>query len=98
MSRAISEQIVKECKEYIEKKDMEGIKIYYLEIMESEMTAKVDWTYVFHRVYLHSCLKGVEGISSWLEKDVYKKLEGIEQIGLRHIFGYGRHLLRRVVR
>ena len=95
MSKGVSDQIVKECKEYIEKGNIEGIKQYYSELIESEMPSKVDWPYIFHKVYLHACLKGVEGIASWLEKEVYKSLDEIEQIGLRQIFGYGRQLLRR---
>jgi len=94
MSRGISEQIVKECKEYIEKANIEGIKKYYTELINTEMPSKIDWSYIFHKVYLHSCLKGVEGISSWLEHEVYIKMDGIEQIALRQIFPYGRHLLR----
>lgn len=94
MSKGISEQIVKECKDYIEKNDIEGIKKYYSEIIELEMPSKIDWPYIFHKVYLHACLKGVEEISSWLEHEVYIKMDGIEQIALRQIFPYGRHLLR----
>ena len=98
MSRGVSDQIVKECKEYIEKGNIDGIKQYYSELIESELPSKVDWSFIFHKVYLHACLKGVEGISSWLEKEVYIRMDGIEQIALRQIFPYGKHLLRQACR
>jgi hypothetical protein len=53
-----------------------------------------DWPYIFHRVYLHSCLKGHQEAASWLEHTVYVTMDPIQKIALRQIFPYGHHLLR----
>ena len=52
-----------------------------------------DWPYVFHRVYLHACLKKKKEIAEWLQTALYPFMDPIQQIALRQIFVYGRHLL-----
>ncbi len=54
----------------------------------------VDIPTLFHRIYLHACLKQQAGIAEWLENVVFPTLCPIQQIGLRHIFAYGHTLLR----
>ena len=48
-------------------------------------------TTIFHRVYLHACLRGNETLASWLHQELYPKMDPIQQIALRQIFPYGRH-------
>jgi hypothetical protein len=52
-----------------------------------------DWPYVFHRVYLHACLKGRAEIADWMRTSLFMLMDPIMQIGIRQIFSYGRVLL-----
>ena len=83
---------------YIEAKDLEGFEEYTKSLLGSEEITRFSWDYIFHRVYLHACLKGAEPIASWLQTTVYPMLPAIEQIALRQIFPYGRHLMARARR
>lgn len=78
---------------YIEAKDLEGFQEFTKTLLNSEQPNAFSWDYIFHRVYLHACLKGAEPIASWLQTVLYPMLPPIEQIALRQIFPYGRHLL-----
>jgi hypothetical protein len=53
----------------------------------------IDWVYLFQKVYLHACLRGRDDVASWLQEACFPLLDGIQQIAVRHIFAYGRHLL-----
>ena len=78
---------------YIEAKDLEGFEEYTKSLLGSEQIITFSWDYIFHRVYLHACLKGAEDIASWLQTTLYPMLPPIQQIALRQIFPYGRHLM-----
>ena len=78
------------CKQYINEDDTEKFKEYGTSILGSDY----DWPYFFHKVYLHACLKKREAIADWLFT-LYAKMDPIQQIALRQIFPYGRHLLRK---
>jgi len=78
---------------YIEGMDLEGFQDYTKSILDSEEAISFSWDYIFHRVYLHACLKGAEPIAAWLQTTLFPMLPPIQQIALRQIFPYGRHLL-----
>jgi hypothetical protein len=89
-----SNEIIATCYMYIESKDLEGFQEYAESlILDTEKAKTFSWDYIFHRVYLHACLKGAEPIASWLQTTLYPMLSPIEQIALRQIFPYGRHLM-----
>jgi len=81
-------EIICICKKYIETNSLEHLQEYVASIVDTT----TDWTYIFQKVYLHACLKGREDISTWLQS-MFTKMEPIQQIALRQIFPYGRHLL-----
>ncbi len=93
----ISAQLVQECKVYIEQDDLESLKELCMEVIQTQYPtySSPDWPYIFHRVYLHACLKGKKDIAEWLTARVYTLLDGIQQVALRQIFPYGRLLLAR---
>jgi len=89
-----SNEIIATCYTYIHSKDLEGFQDFTKSlILDTEKAKSVSWDYIFHRVYLHACLKGAESIASWLQVTLYPLLPPIEQIALRQIFPYGRHLM-----
>jgi len=79
-------------KQAIECNDFEDIQVYFENVREMDL----DWPTVFQKVYLHACLKGRKEIASWLQDTVFPTMDPIQQIGLRQVFSYGRHLLKRV--
>lgn len=93
----ISAQVVQECKQYIEEGNIVALRELCSEVLQSTYPsyAAPDWPYIFHRVYLHACLKGKKDIADWMATDVYPLLDGIQQVALRQIFPYGRLLLAR---
>lgn len=80
-------------KQAIECNDFEAMQVYF----ENARDANLDWPTVFQKVYLHACLKGRKEIASWLQDTVFPTMDPIQQIGLRQVFSYGRHLLNRLI-
>lgn len=87
--------IVKECKEYINRANLNGLKELYTIYMEAENVEEVSWDVVFKDVYIHACLKKQQQIIKWLEEELFVKLDPVQQIALKPTFAYGRHLLRK---
>ena len=87
--------IVKECKEYIDRNNLEGLKELYTIYMEAENAHEVSWDTVFKDVYIHACLKKRTQIINWLTCDIFPALDQLQQIALKPTFAYGRHLLRK---
>jgi hypothetical protein len=85
-------QIIADCKFHVEGNDLQSLQSYFQELLQSQ-NGQPDWPVIFHRVYLHACLKGRPEIAEWLEKTVFPMMDGIQQIALRQIFSYGRYLL-----
>jgi hypothetical protein len=81
---------VMESKQLVERGDLTSLKAY-MEMVAEE----VDEAYLFHRVYLHACLKKKMEIAKWLQEEYFPTMDPIQQIALRQIFSYGRHLLNK---
>jgi hypothetical protein len=89
-------EIIQECKQYLNNGDFEGLRTYYRQLLWLDEREHVpDWPYIFHRVYLHACLKGRRDAAEWLTAAVYPNMDEIQRIALRQIFPYGRMLLSR---
>jgi hypothetical protein len=84
-------QDIKDLKELVERNDLVSLQAYLAESMFEE----TDQGYMFHKLYLHACLKKKQDIATWLEKEYFPTLDPIQQIALRQIFPYGRHLLNK---
>lgn len=94
----MSEEIIQRCKRYIDEKNTSALQVFYQELPDLYDTDQLDWPRIFHRVFLHACLKGNEPIAHWMQNDLYLKLDPIQQIALRQIFPYGRQLLQRALK
>ena len=79
-------------KHLVERGDLSALQAAFQEIADAD---DIDWPVLFQKVYLHACLKGRREIAEWLEKTVFPTLDPIQQIALRQVFAYGRHLLAR---
>jgi hypothetical protein len=53
----------------------------------------IDWVYLFQKVYLHACLRRRTDVASWFQEVCFQQLDAIQQIAVRQVFAYGRHLL-----
>jgi len=89
----MNKEIIRTCKTCIETNNLEELQAYYLELRNYEYEMQPDWPTIFHRVYLHACLKRNKKAAEWLETTIYPSMDPIQQIGLRQIFPYGHHLL-----
>jgi hypothetical protein len=89
----MDDHIIRTCKGFINEGNTYAIQDYYRELLMSEFDRTPDWPFIFHRVYLHACLRGRSDISLWMTTILYPTMDPIQQIALRQIFPYGRVLL-----
>ena len=54
----------------------------------------IDWVYLFQKVYIHACLRKRTDVATWLQEVCFPQLDAIQQIAVRQVFAYGRHLLK----
>lgn len=80
-------------KKLVEKSAIASLQDAFQQILSGSLEADVEWDYLFQKVYLHACLKGEKRIASWMEDEVFPKLPVIQQVAIRQVFSYGRHLL-----
>lgn len=89
----IEEQLITEIKPFINKGNLEGLKEQWYEYkFQTEFDREVAWDYVFQKIYLHAALKRQKHICDWLNT-IYNELDPIQQVALRQMFPYARHLL-----
>ena len=86
-----SEAFVLECKEFINKGELEGLQLFVLDYLED---TKIAWEYVIQKLYVHACLKKQPAIAAWITEQI-ARLDPIQQIAIRQMFPYGRWLLAR---
>jgi hypothetical protein len=86
--------IIAEAKQNINDGNLEEIQTQVCQLIDDPALGREpDWPFIFQKVYLHACLKGRQEIADWLHKAMYPMMDPIQQIALRQIFSYGRHLL-----
>jgi hypothetical protein len=86
----MTEDLIYTFKELINKNDLDAFKAYLDQLLNDY--TDIPWDYIFEKVYIHACLKKRKEIADFLA-EVYKKLDPIQQIAIRHVFSYGRYLL-----
>lgn len=88
----MSEDIIYTFKEYINNKDIEGLKEYIDALAESDESVK--WDYIFQKVYIHACLKKNKAVAELLLTK-FAEMEPQHQIIARQVLAYGRYLMDR---
>ena len=88
----MNDAMIKECKTYVNQGDLAGLMKYYSDAREHDFGYSLNWEYIYHRVYLHACLKKKQDIVDWLTS-IFTSFDIVSQVGLRQIFPYGRYLL-----
>lgn len=92
----IEETIIKEFKNYINEGQLNMIIFKYNEYKnETEFDFKIQWEYIFSKVYIHSCLKKHPDISLWLRENVYNNFDDYTKISIKHTLTYGKYLLNK---
>ncbi len=92
---SIEEQLISEIKPFIVKGNLEGLKEQWSEYyFETEFNREVAWDYIFQKIYLHAALKKQPAICEWLDT-IFTEFSPIQQIALRQMFAYARHLLNK---
>jgi hypothetical protein len=82
------ESFIKDCKEMINRNNLEGLQEYYTEYSHEEFA----WEYVYQKLYLHACLKKKVEIVVWMQ-GLFSAFDPIQQIALRQMFSYGKYLM-----
>ena len=92
---SIEEQLVVEIKPYINKGNLDGLKEQWFEYRtETDFGREIAWDFIFQKIYLHAALKKQKAICEWLDA-VFTEFDPIQQIALRQMFAYARHLLNK---
>jgi len=92
---SIEEQLISEIKPLIARNNLEGLKELWSEYWsETEFDRVVAWDYIFQKIYLHAALKKQTSICQWLDT-IFTEFDPIQQIALRQMFPYARHLLNK---
>jgi hypothetical protein len=91
----IEEQLIAEIKPFINKGNLEGLKEQWVEYrLETDFGREIAWDFVFQKIYLHAALKKQKAICDWLDT-VFTEFDPIQQIALRQMFAYAKHLLNK---
>lgn len=88
----MNDAFIKKCKGYINEGDLSGLQLCYIDVQGLDLGYSLNWEYIYHRIYLHACLKKKRHIVNWLTS-IFTSFDVVSQIGLRQIFPYGRYLL-----
>jgi hypothetical protein len=91
----IEEQVISEFKPFINNGYLEGLKEQWKEFYSgTDFGREIAWDFIFQKVYLHAALKKQKAICEWLDT-VFTEFDPIQQIALRQMFPYARHLLNK---
>lgn len=91
----VEEQLVAEIKPFINKGNLDALKEQWNEYYsETDFGREIAWDFVFQKVYLHAALKKQKHICEWLDT-VFTQFDPIQQIALRQMFSYAKHLLNK---
>jgi len=88
-------EALKRLKTVIDQGDLDQFKEELICVSSELSNLSIDSSFLFQKLYLHSCLKKKYKIASYLEKDIYPLLPEIEKISIRQCFPYGKYLLKK---
>jgi hypothetical protein len=92
------EQVIHRCKTLLDDNQQYEFFEYCVQILQITTNTRLDLPLIFHRVYLHACLRGRKEVADWMRNTLFPRMDPIQQIGLRQIFPYGNHLLSKAIR
>ena len=90
---ATERSLLQTCKEFINANKLAELQEFYAGLHDYEFTPAPDWPNLYQKIYLHACLKKRHEIANWLTT-LFSRFDPITQIAFRHVFSYGRHLLK----
>ena len=85
----LNREIIYTIKKLINDDNLDYLQEYYNHIQTYDTS--INYDFIFQKAYLHSCLLHRTRIIEWLTK-LFEKFDVITQIGLKHVFTYGKHL------
>jgi len=92
---SIEEQLIAEIKPIINEGNLDYLVSQWNEYrFETEFDREVSWDFIFQKIYLHAALKKQKHICDWLDT-VFNEFNPMQQIALRQMFSYARHLLNK---
>lgn len=92
---SIENQIISEIKPLINEGNLDYLVTQWKEYTnETEFDREVAWDFIYQKIYLHAALKKQKHICEWLDT-IFTQFNPIQQIALRQMFSYARHLLNK---
>jgi len=93
-TECMEKSIVRDFKHIINTGDLYEFQESVQHTLESTASEQLAWDYIFQKVYLHAALKKREDITKYMDT-LYPQLGAVEQIHIRQMFSYARHLLKK---
>jgi hypothetical protein len=85
-------------KEHVTKhsSDLHALQSLFHTIQHEDLvTQKIDWSYIFQKVYLHACLHGHRDTAKWLRDTFEASADPISKIAYRQTYAYANVLLKK---
>jgi hypothetical protein len=92
------EDVINQCKTLLDENALQDFVIFCISVLQTTPKKPFDLPTIFHRVYLHACLRGRKEAADWMKGTLYPRMDPIQQIALRQIFPYGNHLLSKALK
>lgn len=87
------DEVIDTFKHYIKHDMYTQIQDYYDEILTHKAEYRINYEYVFQKVYLFACIKRKEEVVKFMF-DIYKTMSLLDRIGLRPTIIYGKYLYK----
>ncbi len=84
-------------KEHITKtySNLHALQTLFLEAQEELVNTRVDWPYIFQKLYIHACLHGHRETAKWLRDTFELKADPISKLAYRQTYAYANVLLKK---
>lgn len=88
---SLQKELIKNCKNLINKDDLYQLKQYYNYILELKIEYNINVEYLFKEVFYCACYNENKEIILWLIS-IYNTFDDITKIALRQIFIYAKYI------
>ncbi len=89
------DEIISNFKHYILNDMFNHLEDYFYEIISEEYNNRINYQYIFQKLYLYSCIKGKKEILEVLF-NIYKTFSIVDKIALRPTIIYGKYIYKGV--
>lgn len=84
----MDKQLLRSARAAVKANDLNNLKI-----LSENLPEYIPREYVFKQVFLSACIHGKSEIIEWMLQ-VYRTMDPVAQIGLRHTLTYGKYMIK----